>query len=323
MKDILKANFKKITDIIFLPFSCWKQTSLSFISICLRFISSLLLSHLLVGWRKRGKHVSILKNNRVYAGKVKSFTIPHYTYNGSPTKYEKQHFPQLSYTVLLSLQQLKGKKMKQSTRTRNKVWKTTVVVLNTKQEVLCSNPGKKTQKTNLFWSQITSSISSLMSNNKRRTLFSVRDFSMVFFVCLACRSPTHHFTRWNSSQNTFKRWRSNRIQIILHASHSDFNHIIIPHNKKNSRIQMVAPFYICFADQPGLILIPQLQSWQMTLLFQAPIQRLLKPGGSIAKIPHCNKPPLSTHVWWAGKVIWKGTSTSPARTLILPPPFAF
>lgn len=52
----------------------------------------------------------------------------------------------------------------------------------------------------LFWGQMRNSISrSLMSNNKRRTLFSVRDFWRVFFACLACRSPPHHHKRKSSS----------------------------------------------------------------------------------------------------------------------------
>lgn len=78
------------------------------------------------------------------------------------------------HTVLVSvLPHWKEKKIKQSTRTRSKVWKATVLVLNTKQEVLCSN--QTPLLPTLFWSQIRSSISrSLMSNNKRRTLFSVK-----------------------------------------------------------------------------------------------------------------------------------------------------
>lgn len=81
------------------------------------------------------------------------------------------------------------------------MWKATVLVLNAKQEVLCSNKPPPT----LFWSQIRSSISrSLMSNNKRRTLFSVR-------VQLEHRKFSIHQWGDHSSQTknmcTFQNWR--------------------------------------------------------------------------------------------------------------------
>lgn len=126
-----------------------------------------------MSWRKGGEDITILKERQSPCRKVKSFTVTRYIEHEGEMKHEKQHFAYFSYSLSLCFITVEGKKIKQSTRTRSKVWKATVLVLNTKQEVLCSN--QTPLLPTLFWSQIRSSISrSLMSNNKRRTLFSVK-----------------------------------------------------------------------------------------------------------------------------------------------------
>lgn len=107
-------------------------------------------------------------------------------------KYDKWHFPQLSHTVLFSLQRNWKKKIKQSTRTRNKVWKPTVLVLNAKQEVLCSNPGKKKTQQTYFeakWEALFQEVSQVIT--KEEPCFQSEIFEGCFlFAWLADHQPT-------------------------------------------------------------------------------------------------------------------------------------
>lgn len=125
-----------------IPLNCSNKNPICFMSICLSFFPSLVLSCLLVMWWSiRGKCCHL--KAWIYARKGKSFTKNYLTENGSQLKYEKWFSPQLSYSLILSSTKQKGQRKKKSTRARNTEGKVTVLLLNTKQEVVCSNPGKK------------------------------------------------------------------------------------------------------------------------------------------------------------------------------------
>lgn len=114
---------------------------------------------------------------------------------------------------------------------------------------------------------------------------------------------------------TFKLFFMHQIQTSIISS----SHTI----KTTHQISMSAPCHIDLSDGPGVSLI--------LILKLLPLSSFRLQSSTVgAWWEYCKGSTLQqgsfrqlSHVWWASKVIWKGTSASPARTLIQPPLFAF